>query len=147
MRAHRITTTTATVVLLLALGTGVARGAELTKAGFIAAADKICLAGNAKLDAEGNKAFAGLAPNTQPSPAAIKAFAAKAVPLLRQQSKDIAKLTPPKADQAKVKAMLAELNKAIDKIEKDPTQIPNSETVFAVANKQAIAYGLKVCGK
>ncbi len=147
MTTLRKATTIVFVALMLATGGRPAGAAEPSKASFIAAADKICTAGNTKMDALSKKVFADLAPNTPPTPAALKAFAAKAVPLLRNQVKEIRKLAQPKAEKAKIDSMLKELGKAIDTIAKDPQSIMNNEQVFATSNKQAAAYGLKVCGK
>ena len=88
-----------------------------------------------------------MAPNTQPSAKVHKAFASKIVPLLRSQSSQIRKLSRPKADKAKIESMLGALDTAINKIEKDPLLVLSGDQIFASADKQAIAYGLKVCGK
>ena len=122
------------------------QAAELSKPAFIAAGDKICKAGNDKLNAEGEKVFATLKENEQPTPAMMKALVGKAVPLLRSQVKDLRKLTPPKADASKIKKMLDDLDIVIGKIAKDPLLLTGSSDPFAKVDAAAVAYGFKECG-
>ena len=116
----RLLVTVSSVIVVVSLGGGQVGAAELSKAALITAGDKICKAGNDKLTAESTKLFATLKKNEQPTPAMMKTLVGKAVPILSGEAKALRKLTPPKADAAKIKTMLDDLDVVIGKISKDP---------------------------
>ena len=145
MSTRRLWKSIGTAVLALGLLHSSAGAADLSKPAFVTAADKICAASNKKIEAAALTAFASLGPNDQPSPAHLKAFAVKAVPLLLAQVKDLRKLSPPKADKAAIKKLFDGVEVAANKIKKDPQEIL-SDNLFSSLDKQAKVYGFKVCG-
>ena len=146
MRKQRLFAVVGSVVLIASLGAGRVGAAELSKAALITAGDKICKAGNDKLAAESTKLFSTLGKNEQPTPAMMKTLVGKAAPILRSEAKDLRKLTPPKADAAKIKTMLDDLDVVIGKISKDPQLLTGTTNPFAKVDATAVAYGFKECG-
>ena len=142
----RLLVTVSSVIVVVSLGGGQVGAAELSKAALITAGDKICKAGNDKLTAESAKLFSTLKKNEQPTPAMMKTLVAKAVPILSGEAKDLRKFTPPKADAAKIKQMLSDLDVVIGKISKDPQLLTGSTNPFAKVDAVAVAYGFKECG-
>ena len=146
MRKQRIVLTVGSVIVVMGLAAGQVGAADLSKAALITAGDKICKAGNDKLTAESTKLFSTLKKNEKPTPAMIKTLVGKAVPILRSEAKDLRKLTPPKADAAKIKTMLDDLDVVIGKISKDPQLMTGTTSPFAKVDATAVAYGFKECG-
>jgi hypothetical protein len=134
MSTRRLWKRTGTAVVALGLLHGSAGAADLSKPAFVTAADKICGASNKKVEAAALKAFASLGPDDQPSPAHLKAFAVKAVPLLLAQVKDLRKLSPPKADKAAIKKLFDGVEAAANKVGKDP-QLILDENLFSRLDK------------
>ena len=146
MRNHWIGRTVAATLIVVCLGTPAAPAAELSKAAFITAGDKICKAGNDKLNAEAKKIFGALKANEQPTAAMMKSLVDKAVPILRGEVKDLRVLTPPKADAAKLKKLWEDLDAIIGRITKDPKLLLGNDNPFAKVDAAAAAYGFKECG-
>jgi hypothetical protein len=145
MRKGRMWVGIAGAGLALGLTAQTSGAVALSKAAFIAAADKICTAGSKKIEVEASKVFSKLGANDEPTETMMRTFVSKAVPILRAQIKDLRKLTPPKADQATIKKLFDDVDAATTKLAKDP-KLMMSDTLFASVDKRAVAYGFKACG-
>jgi hypothetical protein len=117
--------------------------AALSKPEFIAKADAICKQGNQAIGAAAKKAFP-----SKPSKAELNQFASATVlPAIQGEVDAIGALTPPAGDEDQVNQIVTDVQAALDQAKKDPSVlIANNPGVFAKANKEAKAYGLKVCG-
>lgn len=140
MTRRRFPSVLAAVVATCVLSVSPALAADLTRAEFAKQANAICAKANTALEAS----IAKLGITADPTPAQLTQIAKLATASLTSTSSAIAKLKPPKADQAKVKKMLASLNAAIAKVKKDPSKITD-DSILADANAQATALGLTVC--
>jgi len=116
---------------------GGASSSDVTKADYIEAADKICEASSAELDALGT-------PATEEE---FNALVAQAVKIEHEELKALRALDMPKDDGAKLKAMYDEVESATDRIESDPSLLTSSsEDPFAESSKLADDYGFQMCG-
>jgi hypothetical protein len=115
-------------------------GPALTKAQFVAQADAICAAGDRTIE----EAIKALGRGGEPSPADLHQFSIIAVPAIQQEVDAIKALPPPEGDEDEVKAILAAVQKGIDKIKSDPTSIESDP--LAEADRLAEDYGLEQCG-
>jgi hypothetical protein len=123
-------------------GAVVPQKAEPTKAEFIAQADSICAAGNQEEDAVQTKV---LGASTNPTKAQLTKFAKGLSKVILGEQVKLSKLTPPSADKATIKKLLAELKKEAKAVAADPSLISSGHGLQGAA-KQAQAYGFKVCG-
>jgi hypothetical protein len=151
-------TVTMLVALVAAAGCGsdddaapasAADGAPLTKAQFIASADKICKETTVKLtSAAANLREATKKTGTVPV-RRVAAFLTKtSLPAYDAMLEDIRALTPPKRDEQTIDGLVAALAGAIDTARSDPLKYsdPRTPDPFLDANKRAVGYGMKVCG-
>lgn len=115
-----------------------------TKAAFLKQGNAICRKGSREIDVAGKKIFA----HGKPSAAELNEFATKTlIPGVQSQISGIEKLTPPKGDEAKVKAITDSAQAALNKGKAKPALLVSQKVdPFAKTNKMATAYGLKVCG-
>ena len=121
----------------------------LSKADFVTRADAICKADNAKFA----DAAKGIGDN--PTLAQVKSlFSDQLLPMFRSEVSELRALKPPKADRAAVKKLLDEVATGADQIEsatKKATTLKELQDLtppaLDQANKDAKAYGLKVCGE
>jgi ABC-type glycerol-3-phosphate transport system substrate-binding protein len=123
----------------------------LTKQQFIAQADAICKKGNDEIE-EGFESFAkenDIPKNQEPNDEQGKEIVETViVPSVDTQSEEIRALGAPSGDEDEITAMLDSLDEGIEEAEEDPESLFDSKSdPFADANKQAKAYGLKVCGE
>jgi hypothetical protein len=116
----------------------------LTKPEFIAKADAICKQGNQVINAAGNKIFSG----GKPSKSQVTQFVtATIIPSIQTEVDSIKALTPPAGDSDQINQLLTDVQSSIDKAKQNPELLASkNSSVFAQANKEAKAYGLKVCG-
>jgi hypothetical protein len=117
--------------------------ASLTKAEWIAKADAICKAGNAKQNAAEQQTF-----KQKPTQAQIQQFTTDTLlPNIQQQVNSIKALGTPSEQGAQANAVLASAQHAIDAVKADPSSLSqNNNNPFEETNKLAQAYGMKVCG-
>lgn len=133
----------ASVLALAACGSSSKDDAP-SKAAYITSADNICRAAN--------KVTNGLSAKlTKDSTEAdFAAFKAATVPALRIQIKALRALKTPSGDADKLKGIYDQVDAATGKLEAtapaDILTFFNSDP-FAAANKEAVAYGMKECGK
>jgi hypothetical protein len=141
----------ATVVALAAAGCGSSSSstsnstsAALSKPEFIAKADAFCKQGDQAINKAGNKIFSG----GKPSKSQITQFMTSTViPTIQTEVDSIKSLTPPAGDEDQINKLLTDVQSALDKAKQNPELMAsNNSGVFAQANKEAKAYGLKVCG-
>jgi hypothetical protein len=124
-------------------------GAPLTKAQFIAAADKVCKAttdriATAATDLRESAEKTGTIPVSR-----VASFLTKtSLPAYDAMLKDLRALTPPEDDEKTIDGLIAALAGAIDTAKSDPVKYSKNDTPdpFDDANKRAIDYGMKVCG-
>jgi uncharacterized protein YfcZ (UPF0381/DUF406 family) len=114
----------------------------LTKAEFITQGDAICAAGNQQEDAL-QASVIGASKN--PTKAQLNTFAKGIAKIILDEQAELSKLTPPSADKAKIKKLLAELKKEAKALAAKPSLISSGQGLQKAA-KQAQAYGFKVCG-
>ena len=140
---HRLLSVTATAVAALALtACGGSKGPS--KADYIKKADAICKADGATVNA------AAAALTNRSTTAEFAAFQKIAVPALEAENKALRALKQPKGDGATLNGIYDKVDAGVAKIKAaTPAQIPAifQSNPFAAANKDATAYGLKVCGK
>jgi hypothetical protein len=124
-------------------------GPPLTKAAFIMRADAICRrtatairSAAAKLRAEGAKT------GTIHKDKVAKFLKGSSLPAYDRQLDGLRELTPPKADEPAIDALVASLASAIDAVKVDPTRYTSRTAVdpFDDFNARARRYGMKACG-
>ncbi len=124
-------------------------GAPLTKAQFIAEADKVCMATTAKIAAAATK-LRESAKKTGTLPVRqVATFLTKtSLPAYDAMLDDLRALTPPEDDEKAIDGLIASLAGAIDTAKSDPVRYSKngSPDPFDDANERAIDYGMKVCG-
>jgi hypothetical protein len=115
---------------------------SITKADFIAKADKICAAGSAKLAAAEAKL------GKQPTDKQMETYLVKVyVPNIAGQIAKIRKLGLPAGDETQLQALFAEAGQVLAKIKADPAAaLASSTSPFADVSAKQQAYGFKVCG-
>jgi hypothetical protein len=140
------------IAMLAVAGTIVAGTAGSAFAGplssreFKRQANAICAEGNQQIEAAAEQIFAGLSENQQPSPEQLAAFAAVAIPSIKQQVESVAALEEPKSLQAKVRKLIRTARAAVAKIEANPSLLADEENdPFAATNKQLKKLGLREC--
>ena len=113
---------------------------SITKDDFVDQANAVCEAGNAKLDAAGEKL------GDSPTDKQIKAFVLTAlVPNISGQIAAIRKLGFPAADKEQLTALFASAERILARIKKNPSLVTGSDDPFAAVNQELSAYGLTVC--
>lgn len=132
------------VVVLVATGCGGSSDSP-TKAEFVKQADAICAA----TDATQRK---GLAAYQQKNPGSGsdeagqgKAIVEVGLPPIRREVEELAALEAPSGDEEKIEALVAEIEKAIEKSEANPTLLLGAGNPFGRATQLATDYGFKAC--
>jgi hypothetical protein len=126
-----------------------AGGAPLTKAQFIADADKICGATSVKIASAATKLRASANKTGTLPVRQVASFLTKtSLPAYDAMLDDLRALTPPKGDEKAIDGFIAALAGAIDTTKADPVKYSKNGSAdpFDDANKRAIDYGMKVCG-
>jgi hypothetical protein len=132
---------TAAACILIA-GCGDGGNDHLAKAEFLTKGNAICKKGTAQISAASEKAFAS---PSQPTKQETAAFAKQTlVPKVQSQIDQLRDLSPPKNDEAQVKAILDQAQFALDKVKADPLLLVQV-SVFEKANNLAKDYGLTAC--
>jgi hypothetical protein len=116
-----------------------------TKAAYIAKADAICKASDAKIEAAAGQI-------ADPNDAeAVKAFVtATLIPNVEGQVKELRALDKPKDDADEIDAIYDAVEAGVAKGKSDPASLLSATTgvsPFADANTKAQAYGMKSCGQ
>jgi hypothetical protein len=118
----------------------------LSKSEFKKQANAICAEGNQQIEPVAEQIFGNLSKGQEPSPEQFAAYAAVAVPNIKQQVESVAALEPPKSLQAKVNKLIKTARAAVAKVEADPSILADEKhDPFAATNKQAKKLGLKEC--
>jgi hypothetical protein len=118
--------------------------AALSKEEFLKQGNKICAAGEKRINTEGDKAFG----NQRPSQSELESFATKtAIPILQLEVAGIEALPAPSGDTEQVDAIVSAAQQGLDELEADPSLITaeGQDNPFAEANKLAKQYGLTAC--
>ena len=115
---------------------------SLTKAEWVVKADAICKTSNQQINQAGQQQFG----KQKPSQDQLNSFATGTIiPDVQKQLDDIKALGFPDDQASKI---LDDAQAALDKAKADPTALTGGgQGPFADVNKEAKAYGLKVCGK
>lgn len=124
-------------------------GAELTKAQYVVAADKVCKATTDKIASAATKLRESAEKTgTLPVRQVATFLTRTSLPAYDAMLDDLRKLTPPKDDEKTIDGFVAALAGAIDTAKSDPVKYSKngSPDPFDDANKRAMDYGLKVCG-
>jgi hypothetical protein len=118
-------------------------GTALSKDEFISKADQICAEGDAQID-KGGQAFAGTKGGK-----VDELVNTVIAPGLRNEIDQLRKLTPPEGDQAAVKDFLDTLERGVDQMEADPTQLAGGAALDTIikARGLALAYGMSSCAR
>jgi hypothetical protein len=148
MRIPRFIATIAVAVLSFGLVGATASAAKekpLSKADYIAAADQICDARNEKLTDQLSPII-GNTPDSELTSQQIKKAVKVLVTLTRKELKDIEALAEPTADRAQVKKILKATRAALDRVERNPSELVKNPEVFTKGADLAVAYGFEVCG-
>lgn len=128
-------------------GSSSASTSSLTKAEFIKQGDKICTTGNEEIEAGFKESTAG-EENKEPSKAeAIELSETVLLPAVKKESEELRALGVPSGG-GEITSILDKLDEAIEEGEENPEALVSSESeeLFGPVNKQATAYGFKVCG-
>jgi hypothetical protein len=124
-------------------------GAPPTKAEFIATADGICQATNARIAAAATKLRESATKSgTIPVPQVTKFLTQTSLPAYDEQLDKLNALVAPKGDEQVVDGYVAALAGAIDTAKADPVKYSKNDAPdpFDDANARAQQYGMKVCG-
>jgi hypothetical protein len=121
----------------------------LTKAQFIAAADKVCKATSDKIAAAAaNLRTAADKTGTIPVSKVSKFLTQTSLPAYDAMLDQLRALTPPAGDEKTIDGLIASLAGAIDTAKADPVKYSKNSAPdpFDDANARAMKYGMKVCG-
>jgi len=131
------------------VGATTAGNGPLTKAQYIAAADKVCKETFDKISTAATKLReaarkTGTIPVTQVS----KFLTQTSLPAYDQLLDQLRALQPPKGDEKAIDGLIASLAGAIDTAKADPVKYSKNGAPdpFDDANARAMRYGMKVCG-
>lgn len=117
-----------------------------TKKEYIKKGDAICRKLND--DTQALASQHGLDTTQNPTPDQINAFVKDVVPAIRDALDELRALKPPKGDAKKLRKIFAAVDKAVDRVERDPQSLLNqNENAFAEADRLTRRYGFKVCGQ
>ena len=125
------------------------QGAELTKAQYITAADKVCKSTTDKIaTAATTLRESAKKTGTVPVPQVTKFLKETSLPAYEAMLAELRTLTPPKADEKTIDGLIAALAGAIDTAKADPVKYSKNGSAdpFDDANTRAMNYGMKVCG-
>ena len=116
----------------------------LTKAEFLAEADRICFSAESQIEAAADDYAKG----DEPDPAEVKRIVTKVVvPKLRGEASTIALLDPPPEDAEEVQAILQATERGADALEEDPLiALDGIPPDLREAERLARAYGSEECG-
>lgn len=124
-------------------------GPPLTKAAFIAAADKLCAANKQRIEtAATTLRNAAKKTGTLKVPDVATFLVKSELPDYDDLLNKLRDLNPPAADQTRIDALIASLAGAIDTAKADPSKYSRNDVPdpFDDAHKREQAYGMKVCG-
>lgn len=130
--------------------------APSSKSEFIKSADAVCAGGEKQAETEYaaylKKNNISKATESKETEAKIEARAVEvietiAIPLYKQQAKELRALIPPEGDEKTVAAYLDAVDEGIEKAAEEPQAVfTGTSTAFDQAGKLAQEYGFKVCG-
>src|SRR5436190_9985655 len=121
----------------------------LTKAEFIAAADKACKTATDKIEVAAAKLRAAAKKTgTLPVSQVSKFLTQTSLPAYDAMLDELRALAPPKRDEKTIDGLIAAIAGAIDTTKADPVKYSKNAAAdpFTDANKRALDYGMKVCG-
>ncbi|HEY3239720.1 MAG TPA: hypothetical protein VGL92_09160 [Acidimicrobiia bacterium] len=139
------------LVVGLALVAGCGGGGEqpLAKAEYLKRAKTICREGNQELAKASQEAFKDVKQGEKPTAEQLKRYAREVVvPMVRKQVEELRDLPGPKGAADQVDEIYDAFEKALDRIDKQPsllTDNPNVFEVFKEADELSRKYGFPVC--
>jgi hypothetical protein len=129
---------------------GEASGSSLTRDEFIKEADTACEEGNQSISTEAEEFAKKNSINIKkPTTSQQEEIISEVVgPALREQAKAIHALGAPSGEEAKVKAIVAAVESAAKKTEKNPSFLIEGKSGGPLVEAKQLAqeYGLEVCG-
>lgn len=131
------------------VGTTTTGNGPLTKAQYVAAADKVCKATSDKISkAATNLREAARKTGTIPVAQVSKFLTRTSLPAYDQMLDELRALQPPEGDEKAIDGLIASLAGAIDTAKADPVKYSKNGAPdpFDDANARATKYGMKVCG-
>lgn len=122
---------------------------RLSAAEFLEQGNAICEAGNDRLDAAAEEAFADASDENPPTDDAILAFTTeKAIPDVEKQIGDLAELSPPEELQEDFATAMAEAQAVLTKVKDDPSLLAADDgTTFDKTNELLSDLGLEACAE
>ena len=129
-------------------GSGDEAGSD-AKAGFIAAADRLCTESGAATDAAVQKRVAKLKTDSLSTKQLTAVLSEVTLPAIEELYQRIGELEPPPDDAAEVDAILAAADQAVKAAEADPEALvvlTGGETPFDELNQLERDFGFEVCG-
>jgi hypothetical protein len=124
-------------------------GPRLTKAQYIAAADKVCNTAKRKIEPAAARIRASANKTGRLTAAKMRAFLTQtSIPAYDAMVGDLNKLAPPTADEQTVDGIVAAFAGAVDTMKANLAKYSNNLTLnpFDDAQARATDYGMKVCG-
>ena len=124
--------------------TGFTEPPPLTKAEFLAEADRICFAIESQIEAS----LDDFVNDDNPDPAQVRRVVERiVVPRLRSEVETIRLLDPPPADVDEIERILAATERGTERLEADPeTAVDRVPPELREAERLARAYGSRECG-
>ena len=124
--------------------TGFTEPPPLTKAEFLAEADRICFAIESQIEAS----LDDFVNDDNPDPAQVRRVVERiVVPRLRSEVETIRLLDPPPADVDEIERILAATERGTERLEADPeAAVDRVPPELRKAERLARAYGSKECG-
>ena len=146
MNVRMLAGATLAIVGLIATGCGGSSSSSttstaLTKSEFLAKGNAICAKGNKTISQAAKQTFG----NSKPSASQVNQFVTQTViPSIQDEINGIKALPAPSGDEAKVSAIAAGAQGALDKAKANPKLLTErgGADPFAAVNKLANAYGL-----
>jgi molecular chaperone DnaK (HSP70) len=116
-----------------------------TKAEFIKIADSVCEQTDKQQD-KLLREFKKNHPKAESSKAGLEEIVIAGLPSIEAEGEGLRELRTPEGDEAEIKAMIAEIESALAKAEKDPsTMLGNTPGPFTSVSKRATKYGFDAC--
>ena len=124
---------------------------DISKAQYVERADRICAAGDRRLDAAADRYFGeqlGLTQAEDPSEEQLATFIEETlIPNIQGQLDDLRELEAPEAGADQIDEIYEVAQEELDEVADDPGALADEDAdPFKEANKLAHAYGLEACG-
>lgn len=141
----RLTRTAGPLLLVSLVVACVGGSAALTREEFVAQANAICAAGDAKIQA----AAPAMSGEQMPSAEELEAFYGDIVAVSQEIIDELDALVPPEELRAEMESLITDARAVMDEIKTQDTAtfFAAEEDPFAAVNARALAMGLTACGQ